>query len=266
MKNPAATLTFLLGASCLMAQPRPTLNCDQNHGDRRRANFCEIRETTVAAAGGIVNIDARQNGGISLKGWDRNEVLVRAQVNTTAETDAEARDLARQVNVQTAGAQIRADGPSGDRNRHWSVSYEVFVPTNSSASLQTVNGGINVNDVTGNLEFKAVNGGVNLKRVGGNIQGRTTNGGLNIELAGDRWTGNGMDVTTTNGGITLKVPQNFSAHLDAETSNGGIHSDLPLQTGPAGGRVERRVSAAIGLGGAMLKLRTTNGGVTIKRI
>jgi DUF4097 and DUF4098 domain-containing protein YvlB len=107
---------------------------------------------------------------------------------------------------------------------------------------------------------------VNLKRVGGNIQGRTTNGGLNIELAGDRWTGNGMDVTTTNGGITLKVPQNFSAQLDAETSNGGIHSDLPLQIAPASGRVERRVSASIGAGGAMLKLRTTNGGVTIKRI
>jgi DUF4097 and DUF4098 domain-containing protein YvlB len=265
MKNPAAPIAFLLGASCLLAQPKPTLNCDQNHGDRRRAHFCEIREDTVAAAGGVIGIDARQNGGISVKGWDRGDVLVRAQVIATADTDTEARDLARQVIVHTAGAHIRADGPAGELNRNWSVSYEVFVPSQSSASLQTVNGGINVNDVSGNVEFKAVNGGVNLKRVSGTVQGRTTNGGVNIELAGDRWTGNGMDVTTTNGGITLKVPQNFSAHLDAETQNGGIHSDLPLQTA-ATGRMERRVSAAIGAGGATLKMRTTNGGVTIKRI
>ena len=149
--------------------------------------------------------------------------------------------------MHTAGAQVRADGPSGERDRWWSVTYEVFVPSHSSASLQTVNGGISVHDVSGNLEFKAVNGGVTLKRVNGNVQGRTTNGGVNIELAGDRWIGNGMDVVTTNGGITLAVPQNFSANLEAETSNGGIHSDLPLQL-PSSGRPERRVSSAIGAG------------------
>ena len=265
MKIPALPLAFLLGAGSLLAQPKPSLNCDQNHGGSRRANFCEIREDTVAAAGGIIGIDARQNGGISLKGWDRADILVRSRVNTSADSDAEARDLARQVIVQTAGAQIRADGPANEKNRSWSVSYEVFVPARSSASLQTVNGGINVNDIAGNLDFKAVNGGVNLKRVNGTVQGRTTNGGVNIELAGDRWTGSGMDVTTTNGGISLKVPQNFSAQLDAETHNGGVHSDLPLVPAPAG-RMERHVSAAIGSGGATLKLRTVNGGVSIKRI
>ena len=262
----AAPFVLLLGASGLMAlQPKPTLNCDDQHRDSRRATFCEIREDTVASAGAVIGIDARQNGGISLKGWDRADVLVRSQIRTTAPTDAEARDLARQVFVQTAGAQIRADGPSSERDRYWSVSYEVFVPIQSSASLQTVNGGITVNGVSGNLDFKAVNGGVTLKGVSGNVQGRTTNGGVNIELAGDRWVGNGMDVTTTNGGIALKVPQNFSAHLEAETQNGGVHSDLPLQPA-SNGRAERRVSAVIGAGGATLKLRTTNGGVSIKRI
>ena len=46
--------------------------------------------------------------GITLKGWDRGDVLVRSQVRATAATDAEARDLARQVTVQSAGAQIKA--------------------------------------------------------------------------------------------------------------------------------------------------------------
>jgi DUF4097 and DUF4098 domain-containing protein YvlB len=262
----AAPLALLLGASGLMAlQPKPTLNCDDQHRDSRRATFCEIREDTVASAGAVIGIDARQNGGISLKGWDRGDVLVRSQIRTTAATDAEARDLARQVIVHSAGAQIRADGPTSERDRYWSVSYEVFVPTHSSASLQTVNGGINVNGVSGNLDFKAVNGGVTLRGVSGSVQGRTTNGGVHIELAGDRWVGNGMDVTTTNGGVTIRVPQNFSAQLEAETQNGGIHSDLPLEPPPTG-RAERRVSAAIGSGGATLKVRTTNGGVTIKRI
>src|SRR5215467_6812296 len=128
MKNLYLSLALVLSASSLPAlQPQPTLNCDQNHGNSNRANYCEMREQTVSAAGGLVSVDGRPNGGIAVKGWDRADVLVRAQVRTSADSDAEARDLARQVNVQTAGAQIKADGPKGDQDRNWSVSYEVFV-------------------------------------------------------------------------------------------------------------------------------------------
>lgn len=265
MKN-LTLLALTLSASSLLAlQPKLTLNCDDSHGDRNRATFCEMRESTVAAAGGVISVDARQNGGIAVKGWDRSDVLVRAQVRSSAATDAEARDLARQVNVQTAGAQIRADGPAGERDRWWSVSYEVFVPARSSATLQTVNGGISVSDVTGDLGFTAVNGGVTLKRVGGNVHGRATNGGLSIELAGDRWEGQGMDVTTVNGGISLAVPQNFSAQLEAETGNGGINSDLPMVL-PASNRREHRMVTTMGAGGSPLRMHTTNGGIHIKRL
>jgi len=267
MKNLHLSLALLLSAASLPAlQPKQTLNCDDHHnGDSRRANFCEMREQTTASAGGVISVDASPNGGISIKGWDRADVLVRAQIRTSAPSDGEARDLARQVNVQTAGAQIRSDGPKGDHDRSWSVSYEVFVPSRSSANVQTVNGGITINDVIGTLEFKTVNGGVNLKHVGGSVRGQTTNGGLNIELAGDRLEGQGMEVKTTNGGVNIVVPQNFSAQLEAETRNGDIHTDVPAVV-PASSRPERHVSMALGRGGAMMKITTTNGGVNIKHM
>jgi DUF4097 and DUF4098 domain-containing protein YvlB len=266
MKNLCLSLALVLSAASLPAlEPKQTLNCDDHHGDSRRASFCEMRESTVAAAGGLISVNGSPNGGISVKGWDRADVLVRAQVRTSAPTDAEARDLARQVNVQTAGAQIRSDGPSNLRDRSWSVSYEVFVPARSSADVQTVNGGININDVIGSLEFKTVNGGVNLKRVGGSVRGQTTNGGLNIELVGDRLEGQGMDVKTTNGGVNLVVPQHFSAQLDAETRNGNVHSDTSMIVA-ASNRPERHITTALGNGGATIKITTTNGGINIKRL
>jgi DUF4097 and DUF4098 domain-containing protein YvlB len=266
MKNSCLPLALVLSASLLRAQPKPTLSCNDHNENSRRASYCEMREQTVAAAGGIITVDASPNGGISLKGWDRADVLVRAQVRTSAPTDGEARDLARMVNIQTVGAQIRSDGPShnNDHDRSWSVSYEVFVPTRSSANLQTVNGGINVSDVLGGMEFKTTNGGINLHRVNGTVRGQTTNGGVNIELAGDRWDGQGMEIRTTNGGVNLVVPASFSAQLEAETHNGGIHSDLPMATMPQSGRPPHHVSTALGAGGAMLKITTTNGGVNIK--
>jgi DUF4097 and DUF4098 domain-containing protein YvlB len=265
MKNFAFGVVLMAAAS-LWAQPKPTLSCeDRDRGNRhnRLASHCEMREQTVASAGGVIAVDARQNGGIAIKGWDRADVLVRSQVWTAAATEAEAQDLGRQVTIQTAGVQIRANGPAHDRDHEWSVSFEVFVPARSSVSLETVNGGISIADVTGDIAFTGVNGGVALKRVGGNVHGSTTNGGVSIQLAGERWDGSGLDVSTTNGGVSLSVPQNYSANVDAGTMNGGIHSDLPITTQ---GRRDRHISATLGTGGPTLRISTTNGGVSIKRI
>jgi len=194
-------------------------------------------------------------------------MLVRAQVNTQALTDGEAKDLARQINVQAAGGQVRSYGPEHIKERSWSVSYEVFVPSHSSTNLDTVNGGVSISDVVGNLEFKTVNGGLSLHRVGGYVHGRTTNGGVTIELAGDRWEGHGLDVTTTNGGVNLRVPRNYSAQLEAQTNNGRIRADVPqvlAQSEP--GRQSNHISTALGAGGALLKITTTNGGVSLSQI
>ena len=123
-------------------------------------------------------------------------MLVRSQVRAEAPTEDQAKDLVRQVLVST-GAQVRATGPANDREHSWAVSYEIFVPKRFSASLETVNGGVSISDVNGNLEFKTVNGGLSLKHVGGFVHGRTTNG-VSVELDGDRWDGRlGLDVTTT---------------------------------------------------------------------
>src|SRR5580704_15137263 len=227
MKDLTVALTLLLTASALLAQQsKPNLDCNNNHDGGSRAHFCEMREQTVPASG-MISVDASQNGGISIKGSDRSDVLVRAQVRTEAPTDDQARDLARQINVQTAGPQVRAYGPTNDHDRSWSVTYEIFVPSRFSANLETVNGGVSISDVNGNLEFKTVNGGLSLHRIGGYVHGHTTNGGVSIELAGDRWEGQGLEVTTTNGGVTLHVPHNYSAQLEAHTVNGRIRADMP---------------------------------------
>ena len=262
MRNFRSLAILLLGAGSLPAfQARPTLDCNQRNNNRRHASFCEMREQTLASAG-LLNVDGRQNGGVSVHGWERTDVLVRSQVQTWAATDSDARSFAQQVRVEAAGSQVRAEGPTAENEKGWSVSYEIFVPQRSSVTVRTHNGGISISDVTGDLEFHAVNGGVNLRRVGGNVRGSTTNGGLNIELAGDRWDGSGMDVSTTNGGVNVSVPAAYSAQFETATVNGGVRSDFAL---PVMAREERRAQITLGAGGALLRATTTNGGVNIRR-
>lgn len=240
-----------------------SLNCrEDSWNNDRLVNNCEIREQTLALSGGTIAVDGKPNGGVSVKGWDQNQVLVRARVQTAAPTAAEAEALGRQIRVETSGAKIFASGPENRRDYNWNVSYEVFVPRRADLSLETTNGGIAIADVNGRIDFNAMNGGVVLKRVGGTVRGSTMNGGLVVELAGERWDGDSLDVSTTNGGVILSVPENYSANLQTGTVNGSVSVDFPITVQ---GRINKQIAVNLGSGGPMVKAMTTNGGVHLKR-
>src|SRR4030095_7608766 len=219
-----------------------SLACRDNWYSDRLMGKCEIREQQLAASGAI-NVDGRQNGGISIKGWDRGEVLVRARIQAAAPTQNEADELAKQIRIETGSAKIYADGPERRKDYQWDVSYEIFVPRRSDVSLETHNGGISISEVRGRIDFNALNGGVVLRRVGGTVHGSTTNGGLVIELDGDRWDGEELDVKTTNGGIVMSLPENYSAHLVTGTVTHGRNREEPpekLLGAPRHGNSQRR--------------------------
>lgn len=237
------------------------MSCENNwNGDR--ASHCVIKEQTIAATGNLISVDGKKNGGVSVRGWERNEIFVRAKIQTWANTDGEAQGLAGQIRVVTGGGQIYAEGPSTADRQGWSVSFEVFVPVNSNLSLKAHNGGVSIADVRGQIDFSAVNGGASLKHLAGNVKGQTTNGGLSIELSGNRWDGEGMDVRTTNGGVKLTMPEGYSAHLETGTVNGGFNVDYPITVQ---GKIERNLSVNLGSGGPTIRAMTTNGGVSIRR-
>jgi len=236
----------------------------QDDGDRGNGQerYCEVREATWSSASARTEVDASPNGGIEVRGWDRAEVKLEAKVVAFAETSAEARDLASQVQVET-GATVNATGPKGTRHRYWWVAFRLSVPRKANLGLRSVNGGISVREVAGTVDFETMNGGVTLDAVAGRVQGRTTNGGLDIRLAGSGWAGEGLDVTTTNGGVTLAVPADYNARVETGTTNGGLRVDFPVTLQ---GRIDRKhLSFEVGKGGPLVRAMTTNGGVTVRK-
>ena len=235
---------------------------DENWNSDRRS-VCEIREYTIPAAGAVVTVDAEPNGGIQVEGSARRDILVRAKVVGTARTEEEARAIAGRVQVVATAERIRAEGPQGLGQRDgWHVSYRLAVPTATPLALKTTNGGISIDGVESRVELKTVNGGIKLTRMAGEVQGRTTNGGVDVDLDGGTWQGAGLDVQTTNGGVRLRIPDGYSAHLETGTVNGAVNIDYPVALQ---GRIGRSFSTDIGGGGPTLRVRTSNGGVRISR-
>jgi hypothetical protein len=234
---------------------------DQSWGDDREG-FCEVRQFTLAATGSTLTVDAAPNGGIQVEGAPRSDVQVWARVVATARTEARARQLAAAVVINPTADRVEARGPQrSEDNEGWHVSYRLAVPHQTSLSLSSTNGGISIRDVESKIEFNTTNGGVKLVAVGGDVRGRTMNGGVSIELDGVTWRGEGLDVETSNGGVNLQIPEQYSAQLEAATRNGRLNADIPMNVQ---GRV-RNITTTLGGGGATIRVRTSNGGVRITR-
>lgn len=237
---------------------------DSWRGNRDRGHACDVRDTRLGAPGSGLTVDASPNGGIRVEGWDQPDVLVRAVVQTWGETDLDARNVLGAVRVDAAGARVTAEGPErdGDRSRRgWSVSYRIWAPRQTALDLVARNGGVSIHAMQGEARFTTTNGGVTLDDVSGRIVGRTANGGVTVRLSGARWEGAGLDVETTNGGVTLTMPRDYSAALEVGTVNGGLRSDFPVTL--PGGR-GRELRTTLGSGGPLIKVRTVNGGVRLQ--
>lgn len=239
-------------------------SCRRNGWGGRGETFCEVRETRLAA-GGTVRVDGRENGGVSVRGWDRDEVLVRARVQANAPTEEAARGIARAVRVQSGGGTVRAEGPETGRGRHWSVSYEVFVPRRANLDLDASNGPLAVRDVSGTMDLRTQNGPLALRNVGGTVHARTTNGPLVVELSGTRWSGTGLDAETTNGPVSLRIPEGYNARLEAGNTHGPMNVDFPVAQAATRGRMSHRISTDLGRGGPTIRVITTNGPVNVAK-
>ena len=264
-----ALLTLILGIGAVSAFGNTAKGfCDDNNwsnGDN--VTFKELREIT-APAGGTITVDGRQNGGISIRGENRSDVLIRACVQTWGKSDDAAKSIAGDIKISTSGT-IQAENSSGDKG--WSVSYEISVPRSSNVDLTAHNGGLSVKGVDGSINFETMNGGVNLDGVAGTVKGRTINGGINVRLVGSTWKGTGLDVQTTNGGVNINVPENFAAHVEAGTTNGGFNSNIVgLQPEKSDDNRyyprKTRVNTDLNGGGPLVRIITTNGGVRINTI
>ena len=238
------------------------LRCSRNWGDRDTERVCSITETTIAARGGVLNVDGRTNGGVNVIGSGRRDILVRAMIEANARSESRAEEIAKEIRVHTDGGRIYAEGPETRGREWWSVTFEIHVPTRSDLDLRAQNGGIGVAGVSGTLRMETMNGGIHLNAVNGDVVAETTNGGLHVDLDGDRWEGKGLDATTTNGGVRLRLPSGYSAHLETGTVNGGVDIDFPVTVQ---GRIGRRITTDLGRGGATIRLITTNGGVDVRR-
>lgn len=212
------------------------------------------------------------NGHVNVTSWDQPRIRVHAVKTVSRGDDPRSALNALKVEMtpRDGGVTVHTVYPSHGSvgfldflTGNWSdakVEYDVTVPRSMSLDVETTNGTIEVNGVSGLLKVETTNGSIRLDRCAGNVDAETTNGRVTAELLSvDRTRSNRL--TTTNGKIVLTVPSSLAADIDASTTNGSIDSELAVTTQSIG---RHSLRGAINGGGAALRLRTTNGSIEIR--
>ena len=227
----------------------------------------EWTRTYKVAAGGrleIINV----NGRITAEAADGPDIEVRAERSAKSLSDDQARDLLAKIEMREevgsdrVRVEVRApriNGPSGHE-----IKWTIKVPKGVAVDLRTVNGGVRMSALQGDIRARSTNGGIVGSELNAtSVDASVTNGGVEIDLA-IAPTGGSFDLESVNGGVSLSMPSTSRADITARCVNGGISVDgLDLEV--VGEKTRRRLDGKLNGGGARVSMETVNGGVKIAR-
>jgi DUF4097 and DUF4098 domain-containing protein YvlB len=221
----------------------------------------ELHKTYPIDVDGRVSLK-NVNGAVHISAWDRNEVQVDAIKRASTREALNEADIV--IDSAASSISIRTRYPeSSGRRESASVEYTLKVPRRSRLfAIETVNGGVDVGGVAGNVKASSVNGAVIAKNLGSEAQLSTVNGP--VEASFEKLQGTpSISLHTVNGHISLSIPDKSNAELSASTVHGRISSDfgMPASSGRKHGG---SFSGRIGSGGARIKLSSVNGAISIQ--
>jgi hypothetical protein len=97
------------------------------------------------------------------------------------------------------------------------------------------------------------------------VRARSGDGSVTIRAENGSTSSADWDISTGDGSVTLELPDGFSAELDAHTGDGGINM-RDITVSRVSGEIRRNsVRGQLGSGGRLVRVRTGDGAITLKR-
>jgi DUF4097 and DUF4098 domain-containing protein YvlB len=258
-----------------------------------------IEELHFEATGHRVVRLHNANGRTRVVGEDRSDIEVVVSKTARAESSEAANRLLEEIRLTSRDVEDRLDLEieiPRRWNRRGCANVEIRLPRKLRIEIASTNGRIDVSglrarvrarsgngsacisDVVGNVDVitsnakvccsgtsgaltaRSSNGKIEIEQHRGSIDASTSNGLIraSLEVLGKR----GVQLATSNGRIVLELPEVVDADVDIRIDNGIIRSDRTLV--PANRESTGRLSGRLGNGGTQVKLRTSNGSISLR--
>ena len=233
--------------------------------ERRGALTEEFHQTYTLTPDGRVELD-NINGDVHISSWDRNEVKVDAV--KYADTKEQLDEAKIEIDSGKDYLSIRTKYRDHDQTFNWgsnnhpaSVEYTLTVPRTAHLDeIKLINGELDVEGVSGEVRASCINGRLDAHNLSGPAKLSNINGRLDARF--DQLSGSGIELKSVNGALSLTIPSDSNARVEASTVSGGIDNDFGLHVNHHR-IVGRDLRGELGSGGTHIRLQNVNGRIDI---
>jgi hypothetical protein len=218
-------------------------------------------------------------GSISVKGYAGKEVIVEGRNSRTRAPEDRRADGLRRLDLPPRGLSVEEqDNVVTVRMQGSSQgSVAISVPPDTSLTLHTMHGEIDVEGVKGEMDVNSMNGAITLNNVSGSVLAHSMNGAMKVVMNGVDQS-KPLSFSTMNGTIDVTLPADFKANAKIRTDHGEIYSDFDFKLG--GGtitqqndtsdgkfkvKMDRTITGTINGGGTEATFKTYNGTIYIRK-
>src|SRR4051812_16509953 len=237
-----------------------------------------VSADTLTATGSTLSVHAPNNGGVYILGSaGRSDFSISACKAVARPVGGDATAALAGIRPAVTGTTVSASGPDSD---DWVVYFIVNAPATGNVEIDTTNGPVHVERMTGSTAARAANGPIRLLEVSGHATARavngpvaydghegtvelhTENGPIKVSLTGDRWSAGSLTATAQNGPVQVAVPRDFHSGVRISSSN---FSPWKCEGCASGKRDwnDRSRSIEIGSGPVAVTVSTVNGPVAV---
>jgi DUF4097 and DUF4098 domain-containing protein YvlB len=252
-----------LAATIFMLTASATTSVGKSEKDKndKRSNQTEVINQVYQVGKNARLSLSNLNGAATVTGWDKNSIEVTATKHASSRERLD--DATVQFDMKNDYLRIEVDYEE-DRGNYYGddmvgVEFEIRVPRDIEIDrIELVNGGIDIDGLSGDVAAASVNGDVTGEDLSGVARLGTVNGDVSLSsVPGDK----AIQLSSVNGSVVLYLPRNVNAKLSASTVHGDIHGDLGNGVTHAGSSMD----AVLGTGGPRIQLGTVNGDIRIRR-
>ena len=226
------------------------------------------------------------NGGITVKGYDGEQVIVEAATYMRKIDRSSTRKSTGMTRIPVNSSSISIEEYRNKveiNTESWAVPVDltVMVPKRTSLDLSCVNqGDILVENLTGNIEASNTNGAVTLLNIAGSAVASTLNKDVKVtfvKVDPDK----DMSFSSFNGDVDVTFPASLKAKVKLKTTQGEVFTDfeITLTENPeqvirenhrdSGGKYEINIDRAfwgtINGGGQTIQCSNFNGDIFIRK-
>ena len=130
--------------------------------------------------------------------------------------------------------------------------------------LVTGDGSVTIDEAEGDLDIDTGDGSVSVAGKLDVVKVHTGDGSITFRAEPGTSMKDDWSMTTGDGGVSVYLPSDFAAELDAHTGDGAIRNELDIKRPGGDERARRTLKGRLGSGGRTLRIRTGDGSVRLK--